>query len=156
MSPTFRIMAAVDLSEFSTTIVRYSVWLSMRLNADLVLVNVINQRDLDMIQRTMTGYAEFSFMNYLTDQVQDRKSKLKELFEAASPGMVNCRYIVQPGIPYRELLAVIESEKANLMVVGTKGRSNLADVVVGSTARKMYRRSPIPLLTIPAAFNELP
>jgi nucleotide-binding universal stress UspA family protein len=149
-------MAAVDLSEFSTTIVRYSVWLSMRLNANLVLVNVINQRDLDMIQRTMTGYAEFSFMNYLTDQVQDRKSKLKELFEAASPGMVNCRYIVQPGIPYRELLAVIESEKANLMVVGTKGRSNLADVVVGSTARKMYRRSPIPLLTIPAAFNELP
>jgi nucleotide-binding universal stress UspA family protein len=156
MTQTIKILAAVDLSEFSATIVRYSVWLSMRLGAELVLVNVINQRDLDMVQRTMTGYEAFSFPNYLTDQVQDRQTKLKELFETVSPGTINCRYIVQPGIPYRELLSTIESEKANLMVVGTKGRSNLADVVVGSTAHKMYRRSPIPLLTIPAAFNELP
>ena len=156
MTQTMKILAAVDLSDYSTTIIRYSVWLAMRLDADLVLVNVINQRDLDMVQRSMTGYEAFSYPNYLTDQVQDRESKMKEIIEAVYPGMVNCSYLVQAGIPYRELLTTIESEKPGLIVVGTKGRSNLADVVVGSTARKLYRRSPIPLLTIPAGFNELP
>ena len=156
MTQTMKILAAVDLSDYSTTIIRYSVWLAMRLDADLVLVNVINQRDLDMVQRSMTGYEAFSYPNYLTDQVQDRESKMKEIIEAVYPGMVNCSYLVQAGIPYRELLTAIESEKPGLIVVGTKGRSNLADVVVGSTARKLYRRSPIPLLTIPAGFNELP
>ena len=98
----------------------------------------------------------FSFPNYLTEQVQDRETKMKDLFTAASPGTIKCSYIVKNGIPYRELLAAIDEEKPNLMVLSTKGRSNMADVVVGSTARKMYRRSPIPLLTIPAGFSELP
>ena len=156
MTQKMKLMAAVDLSDYSATIVRYSVWLTMRLDADLVLVNVINQRDLDLVQRTMTGYETFSFPNYLTEQVKDRETKMKAIIESVYPDMVDCSYLVQAGIPYRELLTAIESEKPGMIVVGTKGRSNLADVVVGSTARKLYRRSPIPLLTIPAGFNELP
>lgn len=156
MPQTMTILAALDLSEYSATVVRYSVWLSMKLDAQLVLVNVINQRDLDMVQRAMVGYEAFSYANYLSEQTQDRQTKLKDFFEAASPGTLKCRVIVKNGIPYQELLAAIEDEQPNLMIVGTKGRSNLADVVVGSTARKMYRRSPIPLLTIPAGFKDLP
>jgi len=156
MTKKMKIMAAVDLSDYSATIVRYSVWLAMRLDADLVLVNVINQRDLDMVQRTMTGYEAFSFPNYLTEQVKDRETQMKTIIEAVYPDMVDCSYLVQTGLPYRELLTAIDIEKPGLMIVGTKGRSNLADVVVGSTARKLYRRSPIPLLTIPAGFNDLP
>lgn len=156
MTQNFKIMAAVDLSEYSVATVRYSVWLAMKLNADLLMVCVINQGDLDMVQRAMAGYESFSFSNYLTDQTQDRERKMKELFEAASPGLVSCRYIIKNGIPYRELLAAIAEEKPDLMVVSTKGRSNLADVVVGSTARKMYRRSPIPLISVPAGYTGVP
>ena len=155
MEQSFKIMSAVDLSDFSPATVRYSVWLAMKLNADLLMVSVINQRDLDMIQRAMAGYESFSFSNYLDDQAQDRERKMKEMFEAASPGRINCRYIVKNGIPYRELLTVIEEEKPDLMVLGTKGRSNLADVVIGSTARKMFRRSPIPLISVPAGYSGL-
>jgi nucleotide-binding universal stress UspA family protein len=155
MTQTLKIMAAVDLSDYSAASVRYSVELAMKLDAELLLINVINQRDLEMVQRTMIGYDTFSFPNYILEQEQDREAKMKELFMAVSPGTVSCRYIVKNGTPYLELLAAIEAEKPNLMVVGTKGRSNLADMVVGSTARKMFRRSPIPLLTIPAGFNGL-
>jgi nucleotide-binding universal stress UspA family protein len=128
----------------------------MRLDAELLLINVINHRDIEMVQRAMIGYDAFSLPNYLEEQVQDRVTKMKALFMAASPGKVRCRYIAKNGITYLELMAAIEEEKLNLMVVGTKGRSNLADVVVGSTAHKMYRRSPIPQLTIPAGFEDLP
>jgi len=156
MAYPIKIMTAVDFSDYSAAAVRYGVWLSMKLDAELLLINVINQRDLDMVQRTMLSYDTFSFPNYISEQEQDRETKMKELFMAVSPGRIRCRYIVKHGIPYLELLAALEEEKPNLMVVGTKGRSNLADMVVGSTARKMYRRSPIPLLMIPAGFNELP
>ncbi|HSO20785.1 MAG TPA: universal stress protein [Desulfosarcina sp.] len=156
MTNKMTIMAAVDLSDYSPMVIRYSVWLSMKTAAELVLVNVINQRDLDMVQRAMAGYEAFSFPNYLTDQTRERERQMKEMFEKASNGTVACSYMVQAGIPYREVLAAVEAVQPKILVVGTKGRSNLADAVVGSTARKLYRRSPIPLLTIPAGFNELP
>jgi nucleotide-binding universal stress UspA family protein len=120
------------------------------------MINVINHRDIEMVQRTMIGYEAFSLPNYLEEQVRDRKTRMRDLFAAASPGMVDCRFIVKNGIPYWELLEAIKEEKPGLMVLSTKGRSNLADVLVGSTARRIYRRSPVPLLTIPASFDELP
>ncbi|MDX2454267.1 hypothetical protein [Desulfosarcina sp.] len=55
MTQTFKIMTAVDLSEYSAASVRYSVPLAMKLDAGLLLINVINQRDLDMVQRAMIG-----------------------------------------------------------------------------------------------------
>jgi nucleotide-binding universal stress UspA family protein len=156
MAQPRKILAAVDLSEFSPGIVRYSGWLALQLNAELVLVNVISQRDLDMVHRTMIGYESFSYPDYLEGQEQSRMAQIKDLIETNCPEGVKSRSLLRTGIPYQELLESIESEKAQLMVVGTKGRSNLADALVGSTARKLYRRSPIPLLTIPAAFAELP
>jgi len=156
MTQPRKIIAALDLSEFSPGIVRYSGWLALQLNAELVLVNVINQRDLDMVHRTMIGYESFSFPDYLEDQEKSRTAQVKDLVEANCPEGVKCRSLLRTGVPYRELLETVKTEKAQLMVVGTKGRGNLADALVGSTARKLYRRSPIPLLTIPAAFADLP
>jgi nucleotide-binding universal stress UspA family protein len=156
MTQRFTIMAAVDLSDYSAMTVRYSVWLAKKINAALLLVSVINQRDLDMVRRAMVGYEAFSLPNYMDEQVKDRKARMKELFEAASPTNIDCNYLVREGVPYLELLATIQEQKPNLLVVSAKGRSNLADVVVGSTARKMYRRSPIPLVTIPAGFSDTP
>ncbi|WP_319526713.1 universal stress protein [uncultured Desulfosarcina sp.] len=156
MTQPRKIVAAVDLSEFSVGIVRYSGWLALQIDAELVVVNVINQRDLDMVHRVMIGYESFSFPDYLEDQEKTRAAQVDDLIAANCPEGVNCRTLIRTGIPYRELLATVETEKAQLMVVGTKGRGNLADALVGSQARKLYRRSPIPLLTIPAAFNVLP
>ena len=151
-----KIMTAVDLSDYSAAIVRYSVELAMKLEAELLLINVINQRDLDMVQRTMLGYDTFSYPNYIAKQEQQREVTMKELFRAVSPDDLRCRFIVKNGIPYPELLEAIEEKKPNMIIVGSKGRSNLGGVVMGSTARKMFRRSPILLLMIPDGFNELP
>ena len=156
MTQHLTIMTAVDLSEYSATTVGYSVWLAKKLDAALLLVNVINQRDLDMVNRAMVGYDAFSLPGYVDDQIRERKARMKALVEVAAPASIACTYTVRQGVPYVELLDVIKAEQPNLLVVNTKGRSSLADVVVGSTARKMVRRSPIPLVTIPAGFSDLP
>jgi nucleotide-binding universal stress UspA family protein len=46
------------------------------------------------------------------------------------------------------LLEQIDEKHADLLIMSTKGRSNLADTVIGSCAQKMYRRCPVPLLSL--------
>jgi nucleotide-binding universal stress UspA family protein len=139
MNQKSKILAAVDLSDYSPAIVKYGVWLAARMNAELVVVNVVNQRDLDLVQRAMAGYESFSYKDYQAEQERHCEKQVRGLIEANCPDNVDCRCTVRVGIPYRELLASIESEKPHLMVVGIKGRSNLADVVVGSTAPRWRR-----------------
>ena len=57
-------------------------------------------------------------------------------------------------MPFKAILSIIDEEVPDLLIMGTKGRTNLADVVIGSCAEKLFRRSPIPVLTLPADYTQ--
>lgn len=46
------------------------------------------------------------------------------------------------------ILDVVEEEKHDLIVMGTHGRSGFARLVMGSTAEKVLRAAPCPVLTV--------
>jgi nucleotide-binding universal stress UspA family protein len=47
------------------------------------------------------------------------------------------------------VIAAAQSEEADLIVVGTRGKSGLAHVLLGSTAERVIRSAPCPVLTVP-------
>jgi len=47
-----------------------------------------------------------------------------------------------------ELLRAIESSRADLVVIGTHGRTGLTHLLLGSVAEKIVRTSPVPVLTV--------
>ena len=50
MKKVNKILVACDLSNYSIQAVEYAAEMAESVNAELVIVNVINQRDLDMIE----------------------------------------------------------------------------------------------------------
>ena len=70
------------------------------------------------------------------------------MIQSSHADRATARSIVRIGVPYQKLLEVIDEETPDLLIMATKGRTDLTDVVMGSCARAMYRRSPIPLLSI--------
>lgn len=143
-----KIMAAVDFSEYTEPTVQYGISLARDLKATLLLVNIINIRDLMTVERYLSVQEPALYQKYVDDTYAARNSNLQMLLDQAAQQDVAGEKLVKAGVPYEELLRVIESEKPDLLIMGTKGRGNLADTIIGSCAQKMYRRCPVPLLSI--------
>lgn len=60
----------------------------------------------------------------------------------------NFRIVFKEGEPFVEIIRMARKESADLIVMGTHGRTGLDHVFFGSTAEKVVRQSPCPVLTI--------
>lgn len=143
-----KLLAACDFSDYAEEVVTYAANLCQLLNAELVLANVINRRDVDAVSHVALYYSGLNVDNYVTEQHRQRQEMMDEFIAKLELPAEKITKKISVGEPYSELVRLIHSEGAELVVMGLKGRSNLADMVVGSIAEKMFRRSPVPVLSI--------
>jgi nucleotide-binding universal stress UspA family protein len=54
------------------------------------------------------------------------------------------------GDPAAEILRVAQAVKADLIVLGTHGRTGLGRLLMGSVAEQVVRRAPCPVVTVKA------
>lgn len=143
-----RIMAAVDLSEYSKDVLEYAGNLAAGAKGDLVVVNVINNRDIEALQRAATEISGFSVDVWVTKQKEERLASVQKLIEETGLSELPIKAVFREGVPSRELIKAIEEEGVDLVVMGVKGRGDAPGVLVGSTAEKVFRRCPVPMLNV--------
>lgn len=56
---------------------------------------------------------------------------------------------VREGLPAIEVVRAVEELSADLVVMGTHGRTGLSHLVLGSVAERVVRTCPVPVLTVP-------
>jgi len=143
-----KIMVAYDFSDYSEEALGFAVELADELKSDLMIVNVINQRDVDALQRAEIESVGFSADRFIKDNEKDRMERINDIVEKISVKDLAVEIKIKIGVPFRELIQSVKDSGVDLVVMGRKGRSNLAGILFGATAEKMFRHCPVPLLSL--------
>jgi nucleotide-binding universal stress UspA family protein len=151
-----KIMVGCDCSKYSEETLAYAAGLASKLQASLIIINVINKKEIDTIlkvaegqfDRTIEKYVEKSVDDYVRRVKAERGQQLEKLIEDVGCAHLPIRKIFKIGTPFQELIQAMEEEKAELMVIGSKGHGDISGVLFGSQAEKMFRRCPVPLLSV--------
>lgn len=147
-----QILVACDLSKFTPQVLDYAVVLAQNTGARMILANIINPRDTDAIahaiHKTLLVQKEAAPEAFIHQHKLEREARLKTLIDQSGHPSLFIKTIVRTGEPFQELINITESEHTELVVMGTRGRSNLQSVLLGATAEKMFRHCPVPLLSV--------
>ncbi len=127
MIRTKNIMVPVDFSEASKKAVNYGLSLALEFEARLVLAHI----------------APFDSAAY-----EKAKVDLLNLIPPDCREKLTFETIVKSGDVQKELLGIVEDRSIDLIVMGTRGRSYVQRLLLGSVTERLLRKLHIPILTV--------
>jgi nucleotide-binding universal stress UspA family protein len=141
-----KIVFATDFSENSNQAFEYALNLARKYDALLVVVHVISEPiDLNGF------YVPHISFEKLEEEVREGARRMMDRFcETCLKDYDRYEASIERGLPFAGIIQKAEDVDADLIVLGTHGRTGLDHVLFGSTAEKVVRKSPIPVLTVRA------
>lgn len=137
-----RILVPLDFSPPSKRAMRFARAWAEFFSAEVCLLHVVEPPvtvgelgtgPAGVVQRDIPGKAE---------------AALRELADAEFPASSAVRVMVRRGTAFDQIAAAARETRADLIIVATHGRTGLSRVLLGSTAERVARHAPCPVLIL--------
>ena len=161
-----KILFATDLSEGARHAFAYAASLANLYAANLLLLHVMDEVP-ELLDQHVAGYIDADQWEAIKARhFQEAQSALigkkrdhfaiREVLDqfvtniksAAPVTAFKDEVMVVRGNPVEKILQTSDEQNCDMIVMGTHGQGALADVMLGSTARRVIRRSPKPVLVV--------
>lgn len=145
-----KILLPTDFSEGSIAVISYVLSLASKYDAHIDILHIIHEfgdmtdfyvphMSYDVIEKEMEDAARNNMENFC-----------RENFEGKAKFEIHTR----KGTPFLEIIQAARDLNSDLIVMGTHGRTGIDHILFGSTAEKVVRKSPIPVMTVRAEGKE--
>jgi len=142
------ILAPIDFSSASDSVIKAAVNLARAHEARLVLLHVVQPPVLiSEYGAIMTNIQEIVA---ISEQTSAKELAKREKSLGKSAG-VPVEVTQSTGAPVVTIIEQAKKMKADYIVVGSHGHSALYDLFAGSTASGLIRRAPCPVVVVPPA-----
>jgi nucleotide-binding universal stress UspA family protein len=136
--PPERIAVAIDFSPESERALEHAVAIARRGGASLVLVHVETAAEPLELGLTPDG-ALPAYQTFLVEELAESRRRLEELAASHRGGGLEVEVAVVEGFPDTALVETAAERAADLIALGTHGRTGLGRVLLGSVAEKVVR-----------------
>lgn len=132
------ILLGTDLSTASKAATDQAIELAVRLGARLLVVHVFSQ---------MKGIVPLGRGRPVEGREQ-RSTLAQSVVQRARAAGADATFLVWEGDPGDGIIAAAESEKADMIVVGSHGRSSVGRYLLGSVSDHVVHRAQCPVLVV--------
>ncbi|MDW3094771.1 MAG: universal stress protein [Gammaproteobacteria bacterium] len=140
--PYQKILIAINKSELSMRVAEQGIKLAIQLDANIALASVIDTAKVN--KDSESG-------SLPQDQITKLKKEANQTIDHIVENFPECKFdrYVSEGKPSKEIIKIAGDWEADLIVMGTQGKTGLKRLFLGSTAENTIRLCNIPLLVVP-------
>jgi nucleotide-binding universal stress UspA family protein len=148
--PNFsKIVAATDFSEDSDLALGYAEEMARKFSSEMIILHVDQPLAPVMMTPELGPAMDVGAMSRIAEE--QRLLAQRELDKIAGrlrDSGIKVKSQLKVGSPFLEILHTAQNENADLIVLGTHGRTGLAHVLMGSVAERVVQKAPCPVLTV--------
>ncbi len=145
MSRIRRVMHPTDFSRASSAAFKRAVEMAKSNRAELLLVHVISPA-MPLVGDGYVPPQVYEDMEAATRA--DAQKHLQALIAKAKKAGARVKGLLLEGLAHERIAQAARSRKADVVVIGTHGRTGFAKLFLGSVASRVLAISPCPVLTV--------
>ena len=139
-----KILSPTDFSEYSRFALKYAMALAESFRARLYVMHVCEH---SIIGAGTEAY-HFSVPEFLADVEKAEKESLERIVNEIRSTGIDAEAVFATGRAYIDIVEKAKELDVDLITLATHGRKGLSHLVFGSTAEKIVRLAPCPVLTV--------
>lgn len=143
------ILVPIDFSDNSKKALRYALPLAEQFKASITLLYVVEPA----VFPSDFGFGQMSFPDVEKEMHDKAEAELRQLVTDLN-AKVPITPVIKSGIPFVEVTTFAADEKVDLIILATHGRTGVEHILFGSTAEKIIRKAPCPVLVVRAEEHE--
>ncbi|HSE94885.1 MAG TPA: universal stress protein [Methylomirabilota bacterium] len=145
MKPVRTILHPSDFSPASARACAMAVALARQNRARLIVVHVLHP----VVPAATEGFVSpGTYAAIVEAGRRDARTRLDAVVARARKAGVRAASLLVDGLPHEQIVRAVRSKRADLVVLGTHGRSGLARLVLGSVAERVIGLARCPVLTV--------
>jgi len=139
-----RVLVPIDFSDCSMHALNYAMALAERFDARIILLHVVEPAVHS--EHYLSGPMAFDETNQ--HLLEAGRERLEDVNRKCVVHRVGSEPLVRIGHAHSEIADTANALAADLIVLGTHGYTGLKHVLLGSTAERVVRSAPCPVLTV--------
>jgi nucleotide-binding universal stress UspA family protein len=138
------ILAPTDFSDASRKAILAGLWLAQKAEAEFHLLHVIDSKDVpnDLLEHIPSGSSIRQEVN------KEAEQRLEEFLKTLGTGASRIVSHLTWGHPWQEISRIAMKHQADLISIGTVGRSGVKGIVLGNTAERVLDTCDSSILTV--------